>query len=812
MSSKNIARYYPTGAYGTAAQSGTLPSGTRYGHRTKNGGTMAAGSAVPCRSCHNPHGGAGSGRMLVVRTQINSTVDTMVGDVSGELTMTGTPSAANVRNFCLTCHTTSDTTGQGWNGSSLVNITSGEVLGINRTITGAVLKLPALDASVDGHEAADVTSCYTCHGNSYTTSTSANVHNPSSGESRGGIACYVCHGVYKSPMEDGSGAATGTTRTNFYHHVLGGTMGTTYYDGDTTSSPTFTSAGSTNVFCLSCHVDHNLFSPAATTSIGVVKRGANLRLQYGTTTPANASDATNTDFVASGGTNGVCLGCHSSALQRDNTSQTAETNSTTVPTITAAAYDPSAHDYTVNSTFSADSTNFKANCAKCHDTEFNTGGVTSASYQTAGSPNRQFSVHYSKARRILGAMGVTITDPPHEEDVCYKCHSVAGATPAGDGFKTTANRDWYGDRTMDAASQNIYDLIQLGYAHKVETTSGVHRPSTNDENRAYITANKHVECADCHDVHAANSNEHTMSITTGNRVSGALAGVSGAQVAFPATSWTAPTQYSSLEVATYEYQICFKCHSAYNQNTQNQPAGTTFTTLITWGGSGAAAWTDQGLEFSPQNQSYHPVVAALPATDPGLNGSSQLQANDMRATAPTGGTAWHIGDTMYCSDCHAQSLAGSLGPHGSAVKWMLKGPNQAWPYTTAAANGTSSGTYRTYGTRADNPDAANGLFCNNCHVFHTGDTGKEHTLNDHNVACVTCHIRVPHGGKVSRLMNSGPAANVPPRYRADGNGNPVNVNIVITRFLKNTTGAYGASNCSVTGCSSHGDITTYEAW
>ena len=51
---------------------------------------------------------------------------------------------------------------------------------------------------------------------------------------------------------------------------------------------------------------------------------------------------------------------------------------------------------------------------------------------------------------------------------------------------------------------------------------------------------------------------------------------------------------------------------------------------------------------------------------------------------------------MYCSDCHAQSNAGSLGPHGSSVKWMLKGPNQAWPYTTAAANGTSTATYRQY--------------------------------------------------------------------------------------------------------------------
>ena len=111
-----------------------------------------------------------------------------------------------------------------------------------------------------------------------------------------------------------------------------------------------------------------------------------------------------------------------------------------------------------------------------------------------------------------------------------------------------------------------------------------------------------------------------------------------------------------------------------------------------WGGSGAAAWTDLGLEFNPNNQSYHPVLQALPVTDPGSNGSSRLAAAQL-----TGG--WTPGMTMYCSDCHASDTAGSKGPHGSGNKWMLAGTNRAWPYTTMAGNGGSTGTLWNYDNR-----------------------------------------------------------------------------------------------------------------
>lgn len=762
----NIAQYYPAASFGTAVQQ-DAPIWTRFGHRTKTAGAMAAGSALPCRSCHNPHGGAGTGYMLAVRTQVAAGVDTIIGDDAAEvLAMSDaqqTPSSAeNVREFCFTCHTTSDAgNSQGWNGSAMAVVPDGaQVLGISRT--GGVLKLPALPNGIHGHSLADVSySCYVCHGDDFTAADSVNVHNPASGESRGGIPCYTCHTVYRDRMEDGTGAEQGGARQLSYHHVLGsatqegdhasGTGGSAWY-------PTLTTDGRQNVYCLSCHVDHDRFSPFVN---GLNQRSANLRAAFSDAAATGAAS----DWSASGG---VCLGCHSVQLTRDNANQRAESSSQYTPAITSGLYDASAHQYIATSTFT-DSTTFNADCSKCHDSEIDGGGMergaSTSGFQTSGN---KFSVHYSANRRILGAMGVALEEPPGEETTCYACHSITA-----DGLKTAAGRDWYDARPMSAVSEALYGVMAGTYSHNVGAYDGIHRPSPSDETRTYLSANKHVECADCHNVHSAVAQRHTPAgaagATDNNNVSGALADVQGISVtAWSTTRWTAPTIAGATVTATEEWQICLKCHSAYN------------TSMASWGGSGSLAWTDQALEFSTYNASYHPVVAGLPATDPGLNGSSRLQANDMRAAFTVGGVTyggWSNGDSMYCSDCHAQSGAGSLGPHGSAVKWMLKGPNQAWPYDTAANNGaaiTTEATFRTYSERDASLDTTNGLFCRNCHVLN----GTEHTRGDHNLPCVSCHIRVPHGGRASRLSSANGSTttypgNLPLRYTPNGQGQNV---------------------------------------
>jgi hypothetical protein len=165
---------------------------------------------------------------------------------------------------------------------------------------------------------------------------------------------------------------------------------------------------------------------------------------------------------------------------------------------------------------------------------------------------------------------------------------------------------------------------------------------------------------------------------------------------------------------------------------------------------------------------------------------------------------------MTCSDCHGTDSTVSHGPHGSAVKWMLNPTTTAtaytnWPYTTAAGTGTSTGT-TVNGTGNSTVPGAN--FCFSCHLWAGG--GQAHTGNtNHNVACVECHIRVPHGGKVPRLLRTGTAtvSNVPARYRPNGNGgNYVNT---ITGWNRPATGTMSGTNCN--GCGAHSGTATF-AW
>ncbi len=324
--------------------------------------------------------------------------------------------------------------------------------------------------------------------------------------------------------------------------------------------------------------------------------------------------------------------------------------------------------------------------------------------------------------------------------------------------------------------------------HNVVGYSGLHKPSPTDETLAYISSNKHVECADCHNPHAVSAGTHAQGSTT---LANVLKGVSGVTVAsWPAEATTATwatykntaVTYTFNTSSTAEWQICFKCHSNANTN------------VVTWGGSGAQAWVDVGLEFNPNNQAYHPVVQALPST-----GNRRLAAG-----ALTGG--WTPGSVMTCTDCHATDSAGSKGPHGSSVKWMLN-PNTTgtkyynWPYTLASDNGKSTGTLlQSYGTAT--PD---NNFCISCHVFSAG--GDAHAQgNKHQATCVSCHIRVPHGGKVPRLLTG---ANAPARYKPDGNGGGT---VGIVGVVRPATGTIGESNCnSTSACNSHG-ATGYIAW
>ncbi len=741
----------------------------RSGHRIEtSGGTLPLGAPLPCYDCHNPHGSSRGNTMLIS--------DELGQNLSPTSTGTSAADNAAVRRFCFTCHSTCDTTA-GWDSVSGAYIpvgTTSRVEGLRRdgtllagqsNATGVNrLRIPV----TSGHYQGDLQNCYTCHGRSYAAGGS-NVHNPSGGVSEGGEACYGCHSVYEAPME-----YNGSSRTLYYHHVLG-KAGT---PGDTAFGATSYPGSGTDVYCLSCHVDHDKFN---------ANKASNLRKN----SVAGIAAPTNSDYdVAS--PYGICLGCHAAGRAKDvaNQKSSANTvgadNTANTPAISGSAFATSAHQYAVSSGY-ADATSFQGNCSKCHNDE------NQGSYKQFQTSSIKFGTHWDSSRRILAALGraTPVSDSPFaDEAFCYRCHSVST-----DGLKGTANRDWYGaaGSVMSAASQNIYQQFVNSpangatlYKHGVATYAGLHKPSATDEGSAYFNtlANKHVECADCHNPHATgqltNGSSSTHSIGT-NNISSVLAGVRGFNWAQgTATEWstTGMTYTWTATGVTKEYGMCLGCHSSRNAQ------------LTAWNSN----WTQVDLEFNTKNDSYHPVFGALPVTDAGINnGSSQLTAAQL-------GGGWTPGMTMYCSDCHGAKAGdpAAMGPHGSTARRVLKG------YYPLMANDTTSYTLSMVaaGTATD-------LLCLNCHPMYSAGSfiSAAHEIRSQHQGypCTSCHISRPHGGKVSRLIVD--ADTTPATY--------VGAGASIRRFRKNTT--YDTRNdClvdSTSACgSAHGGTNANEDW
>jgi len=607
--------------------------------------------------------------------------------------------------------------------------------------------------------------------------------------------------------------------------------------------------------------------------------------------------------------------------------------------VTDAQYSASAHKYNVTSTMANGSTTFNSNCSKCHNAK---NGETT----TFQSSTNKFGTHDSTAKRLVAALGGTLVEG-YEEAFCYRCHSKAGDAIGGTKKSADAN-DWYGAVTnMSSPSTSIYPVFQKTYKHNVAGYSGIHKPSPTDETRTYLSANKHVECDDCHNPHAAKAGLHSSNqvhVAAGTNLisdSGPLTGAVGAEPTWSGSNWGGASSWpATSSTATKEYQICFKCHADYNTN----PSGWNSANIDWINTTGPSAWTNVALEFNPNNQSYHPVVQALPVTDPGDNGSSRLHPafislmigdsgsatipstydsltdtakswtanqwqnwgvrigyknysnrdvynNIRRITSNTtdtltvdaafqgtyaiftsnnsysieyyagrgtkagttvtdmnknfnlylsslvgyvvvvlddvgmyagkgtvvsntatsftvGGwtpanTLWAPGDgpvnyyfsasgrTMMCSDCHSDDVISSTaaqGPHGSAIKWMLKGRNKAWPETSASG----FGDLRILGSTNnfyDNDGKTDGLFCLNCHPtisFVKDSYGLQSNNSYYNIhlrhggrPCVRCHIVIPHGGKMSRLIGDNDST-MPARYAYDNNLS----GMWVTSFLK----------------------------
>ena len=192
-----------------------------------SGGTLPVGAPLPCFECHNPHGSKRGNASLISDER------------GGSLSATG---AVGVRQFCFTCHTTSDGAA-GWDSVSgaYVAVSSGaEVVGIPRD--GGVLHLPA----GEGHSQGNSASCYDCHGDDYTDGGS-NVHNPSRDGTVSVAAFMIPTGVASIASDIVPPVTTVDTTTAFFgtlsltaSDVGGSGVSATYYRLDGSDATTGT--------------------------------------------------------------------------------------------------------------------------------------------------------------------------------------------------------------------------------------------------------------------------------------------------------------------------------------------------------------------------------------------------------------------------------------------------------------------------------------------------------------------------------------------------------------------------------------------
>ncbi|WP_200762555.1 cytochrome c3 family protein [Nitrosophilus alvini] len=429
--------------------------------------------------------------------------------------------------------------------------------------------------------------------------------------------------------------------------------------------------------------------------------------------------------------------------------------------------------------------NVKFTCMSCHDKNPNVPWPTT--HEVMGSPYWDQGV---KDRYNNGG-SVSVADlycvnchTPHngqgkpyllrqvEQNTCYMGAAASKDTAPCHGTGTT----WSGN--------DIESILNRPFAHPVNTIDGVHTNfdtlygygSTETDPASSHSVkwsdSKHAECMDCHNQHRLGSNNHIGSQqdsatkwypdTPSNAVSDVIRKVQGVEPSWPAM-WTQPTSFTTLAESTKEYQICLKCHSYWALGPTLASAAGEVATGATdnWIDSESVRATDQAFEFNPNNRSAHPVIMAL---------------NDMPGSyAPKGLDTWGTTDvmfypwnqslgtqTMYCSDCHGADNEDSgdpKGPHGSSYNFMLKGPNKYWP-EDPNGNLFSTGQIQADGTIPD-------LFCSNCHNLNYPHKQWAWKMERYDIACVRCHVAIPHGSPVSRLIGY---ANFPEPYNYNYNG------------------------------------------
>ncbi|HET9594212.1 MAG TPA: CxxxxCH/CxxCH domain-containing protein [Anaeromyxobacteraceae bacterium] len=656
----------------------------------------------------------------------------------------------------------------------------------------------AYPPTTSGHNGVtSTTNCGGCHTGYTATTVNLSLHingvgdAPIGGEPvSGGTSCGACH---KTIFDGMTGGVTKVSK-----HTLGGgdapTAGTASWTtaANLKASPNYATAN-----CVSmCHGDHPHTVSGVTTHPYNAYSDANSR-----GTAASTTTRSSKDFDSTQSSGGLCTSCHRIAVaagrQAVGTSYSGTAHQYTSKTVGTATY---TWQYTLH-----DGGAFGRDCTKCHASQAE-GRTPTSNANSSGN----VGPHSSDFGALLAGSRNAGTTPANL--VCYNCHGngTTGLNTSGKDLATAVSRG----------------ATTSGGSHKSMSSETVHdtarEASATWNNGSLSGTRRHANCLDCHSTHLAKTGLVSRTATatsTRNQLPPSMAGATGvAYGTYPTMPTTACASGATLPnacftqttassfgtnpaVATYEYQVCFKCHSSFAFG------NTTFPTAT---GASGLQTTDTAAEFSPTNRSGHPVVTGL-SSYTGNTAPKALVAAQLLAP-------WNVNvgtQTMLCSDCHNTDAASpaAQGPHGSAITYMLSGANKAWPYTVA---GATSGTLFRVSTSETGINTNNGLFCRNCHPQQNSTasnsvhrnsnvTGGQHGSSNNVAACTACHIRVPHGGKLSRLFVT---TNAPARYKI---GTPA-----FSQVTKNASGKDGYGTGWPAGmrssCSQHSSQTGSETW
>jgi predicted CXXCH cytochrome family protein len=381
-------------------------------------------------------------------------------------------------------------------------------------------------------------------------------------------------------------------------------------------------------------------------------------------------------------------------------------------------------------------------CTSCHDPHDNQYGKFLVQDNTASAlclnchvPNYWQDSDHRNSNKNWSGLGVNPW--PHTSAAtvsangCENCHAphTAGTKPRLLNF-ADEEQNCFSCHSGNVAAKNIQAEFNKFSSHPIFSTTGVHDPMEDP-----INPPRHVECADCHNPHAAKT---TTAVAP--NASGALAGVKGVNLGG-----------AVLNTVAREYELCFRCHA---DSLTRGPARV----------NRQFVQTNTRLEFGSGNQSYHPVETVgqnpvVPSLVPPYTASSLI----------------------YCTDCHNSDQGpnaggmGPNGPHGSIYVPLLERQFVLTDFQTETP-GTYALCYKCHTRNSILADqsfiAANSSGQDRGHRFH---------IQDSQTSCATCHDS--HGVATAKhLINFNPDYVTP-----SSNGR-----------LEYVSSGPGSGNCSLT--------------